>query len=166
MEYILILLLAIPAGLATLAPELGNKIVDFLGGPKPVLSAYITVLILFFIWWATKEHREKKEEEERIRKWVLKNVVKTKLISVNGQGSESFTSTSGAIGRAAIGSLIAGPVGGIIGASTARTHTVTRNSQSKYMFMVYYKNGTRKRDTVTEKDWKFDIYIDRLDLGD
>lgn len=121
----------------------------------------LMVIILIFFYIGQAINRKKEEE------WILENIYKTKLISVtNGDGSQSYTTTHGAIGRAAIGSAIAGPVGGIIGASTARKRTITTNDPPKYMFMVYYKDGTRERDTITEKDWKFEIYMDCIDLSD
>lgn len=122
----------------------------------------ITIPIILIIYSLKVDSDRKKEKAQ-----LLRRIRKTKLIAItNGSGSRSHTTTHGAISRAAIGTLVAGPVGGIIGASTARTHTYTTNDPPKYMFIVYYKNGKHKRDTVTEKDWKFEIYMDHIDLGD
>lgn len=90
----------------------------------------------------------------------------TRLINVNGGDVTSYTTTNGGIGRAAVGWAIAGPVGGIIGASTAGHRTYTKNGKQMYMFMVYYKDGTRERDTVEEGTPFFEVYMDKLDLGD
>lgn len=166
MEYIFLLLLAIPAGLSTLAPELGRKVVDLLGGSVSAISTYIAIMVVFCICWAIKYNEKQKAVKQRQRKWLLDNIEKTKLITVNGNGSKSYTTTEGVLGRAAIGTLVAGPIGGIIGASTASTRTTTTNEPVKYMFMVYLKNGTRERDTVTEESWKFEIYMDYLELDD
>ncbi len=166
MEYIFILLLAIPAGITSLAPEFGKKIVDLLGGSVSTFAIYVAIMVFFCICWAIKCNENKKAAKQRQRDWLLRNIEKTKLITVNGKGSKSYTTTEGALGRAALGTMIAGPIGGIIGASTASTRTTTTNDPAKYMFMVYLKNGTRERDTVTEKSWKFEIYMDYLDLGD
>ena len=124
---------------------------------------YVIIMVVLIGAVLLKENKEKKDECE----WLRKNIRKVKLIAVtNGDGSQSYTTTHGAIGRAAIGSAIAGPVGGIIGASTASKRTVTTNEPAKYMFMVYLKDGSRKRDTVKETDKKFEIYMDYIDLGD
>lgn len=132
------------------------------GGTVAGLFGALVLGIMMIFFYIDQGINRKKEIQ-----WLLKNIRKTKLISVtNGDGSQSYTTTHGAIGRAAIGSAIAGPVGGIIGASTASTRTTTTNDPAKYMFMVYFKDGTRKHDTVTEKSKKFEIYMDYLDLDD
>lgn len=161
-----ILLLALPLAINEFAPEFGKAIVEMLHGGEVVAALYVTVLVIYGFFYFSREKAGKTKADKERREWLLNNIKKTKLITVDGQGSTSVTKSGGVIGRAAVGTLIAGPVGGIIGASTARKRTTTTNEPSKYMFMVYYKDGTRERDTVTEKDWEFEIYMDYIDLGD
>ena len=166
MIYGFILLLALPLVINEFLPDFGNKIVSLFYGPEVTAFAYLTLLAIYCLVWFLKTLADKEKAQKEQKAWLLKNIEKTKLITVNGQGAKSYTTTNGAIGRAIVGSMVAGPVGAVIGASTARTHTTTKDEPSKYMFMVYYKNGSRERDTVTEDNWKFEIYMDYIDLDD
>ena len=91
-------------------------------------------------------------------------IVKTKFIdSSHTATSTSRTSTSSAIGRAAVGSMIAGPVGAVVGASTAKQrHTV--NEHHTTTFMVYYSDGTHRHETVENNSSKYNLYMSKLEL--
>lgn len=124
-----------------------------------VLSAFI---VIFCIAMAVKGSNDRYEIED-----AREFVIKTKIVHVgSGKNSISYTSTRGAFGRAAVGWAVAGPIGGLIGAATAGSHTYTKAGDDVYHFMVYYCDGTRELVSASEEDPLFEVYMEKLDLGD
>lgn len=72
-----------------------------------------------------------------------KQADKQRIVAVYIIGSASKAKTSSAIGRAIIGDLVAGGVGSVVGASTAKKDGMTK-------FLVEYADG--HREVETEKD--------------
>lgn len=78
-------------------------------------------------------------------------IVKTKIIDAYGK-----TSTASAATRGVVGNIVAGPVGGIVGASTAKSKRSTT-------FLVIYKNGRKATRTVPNNSLEYQKYIKYLD---
>jgi len=91
-------------------------------------------------------------------------VIKTKFIdSSHTATSSSRTKVGSAAGRAIVGGMIAGPVGAIIGGGTGKKKT-TITEHHTTTFMVYYKDGTHKAETVENNTTRYQIYMDRLEM--
>ncbi|MBR6521775.1 MAG: hypothetical protein IKT47_03825 [Oscillospiraceae bacterium] len=95
-----------------------------------------------------------------------RTVVKTRFVdSSHTATSSSQVKLGSAIARGAVGGLIGGPIGMVAGAVTAKKkNTVTEHHTTT--FMVYYKNGNRKADTVDNSSDLYKLYMSKLDLGD
>lgn len=78
-------------------------------------------------------------------------ILKTKIIDTYGK-----TSTVSAATRGAVGNIVAGPVGGIVGASTAKSKRSTT-------FLIIYKDGTKQARTVPNGSFEYQQYIKYLE---
>lgn len=78
-------------------------------------------------------------------------ILKTKIIDAYGK-----TSTASAAARGAVGNIVAGPVGGIVGASTAKSKRSTT-------FLVIYKDGNKQTRTVPNGSFEYQQYIKYLE---
>lgn len=78
-------------------------------------------------------------------------IVKTKIIDAYGK-----TSTASAAARGTVGGIVAGPVGSIVGASTAKSKRSTT-------FLVIYKNGNKVTRTVPNNSLEYQKYIKYLE---
>ena len=90
----------------------------------------------------------------------LPKPIKTKFID-SSHIATSQISTSSAVGRAVIGGVIAGSLGAIVGAGTAKQKITERHTTT---FMVYYDDGSKKVDTVSNGSYIYDEYMKLLDL--
>ena len=106
-----------------------------------VVMAAICVLLVF---GAKKANDNMQETGSGI-------IAKTKIIDAYGK-----TSTASAAGRGAIGGFVAGPVGAVIGASTAKQKRSTT-------FLVFYKDGKKSTVTVQNNSLEYQKYIKYLD---
>lgn len=88
--------------------------------------------------------------------------VRTKFID-SSHTATAQTKTCSAVGRAAVGSLIAGPVGALVGAGTAKQKIVEYHTTT---FIVYYNDGSRKAETVSNGSYQYKRYMELLDVGD
>lgn len=88
--------------------------------------------------------------------------IKTRFID-SSYTTQSRVKTGSAVGRAAVGSLIAGSVGAMVGAGTAKHRTIEHHTTT---FMVYYDNDSRKVETVKNGTYKYNKYMELLDMGD
>lgn len=88
--------------------------------------------------------------------------VRTKFID-SSHTATSQTKAGSVVGRAAVGSLIAGPVGALVGAGTAKHRIVEHHTTT---FMVYYDDGSRKAETVSNGSYQYKQYMELLDVGD
>lgn len=86
--------------------------------------------------------------------------IKTRFVD-SSHTVTSQTSTTSAIGRAVAGGMLAGSLGAIVGAGTARQKHVERHSTT---FMVYYDDGSRKAETVMNGTHIYDEYMKLLDM--
>lgn len=78
-------------------------------------------------------------------------IAKTRIIDAYGK-----TSTASAAARGTVGNIVAGPVGAIVGASTAKSKRSTT-------FLVIYKNGKKITRTVPNNSLEYQKYIKYLD---
>lgn len=104
----------------------------------------------------------KRKQAEYIPPVRKPQVIKTRFID-SSHTATSKTKTSSAVGRAAVGGLIAGPVGALVGAGTAKQKTVEHHTTT---FMVYYDDGSKKVETVSNGSYQYDRYMQLLDMGD
>ena len=77
-------------------------------------------------------------------------IVKTRIIDAYGK-----TSTSSAVTRSAVGNAVAGPIGAVVGASTAKQNRSTT-------FLIFYKDGKKKTRTVQNNSLEYQKYIKYL----
>lgn len=78
-------------------------------------------------------------------------IVKTKIVDAFGK-----TSVSSAATRGVVGNMVAGPVGAVVGASTAKSNRSTT-------FLIFYKNGKKATRTVPNNSLEYQKYIKYLD---
>ena len=71
------------------------------------------------------------------------------VIPLGSNSSEIKNKTSGGLGRAIVGGAIAGPIGAIVGAGTAKTKSTS--TVSSYDVCVVFKNG-KKFTCEVDKD--------------
>lgn len=120
----------------------------------------VVLLVLCFVVLIVLGNKKQNDGAPIRRK--LPEVVKTKFID-SSHTATSHAKTSSAVGRAAVGGMIAGPFGAIVGASTAKHKTTEHHTTT---FMVYYDDGTRKVETVSNGSYQYDKYMRLLDMGD
>lgn len=123
------------------------------------IYAAFGVLALLIVLLIIMGKRKQNEYIPSVRK---PQVIKTKFVD-SSHTATSKTKTGSAVGRAAIGGLVAGPVGALVGAGTAKQKTVERHTTT---FMVYYDDGSRKVETVSNGSYQYDRYMELLDMGD
>lgn len=92
-----------------------------------------------------KTAQGKAEQQEIIRKIVT--IKRTQII-----GTDAKNKTGSAAGRALVGDFIAGPVGGVVGATTAKRQGYTK-------FLVEYENGRKEVETVKDNGPRFNELI-------
>lgn len=117
--------------------------------PSPPLTLLLLGLFSFAIMalciWGIKISPDKaKETGSGI-------IVKTKIVDVYGK-----TSTASAAARGVVGNIVAGPVGGIVGASTAKSKRSTT-------FLIIYKDGNKQTRTVPNGSLEYQKYVKYLD---
>ena len=102
-----------------------------------------------------KKHRLDDERER---------VVKTKFVDSSHTSTiTSQTSLGSAIGRAVVGGMVAGTLGSVVGASTAKQKHTTHEKHST-TFMVYYKNGCNVVKTVDNSSAEYKLYMEKLEI--
>lgn len=103
--------------------------------------------------------QEKKQiEKERPR------IVKTAIVdSSHIATSSSKAKTGSAVGRAVVGGMVAGPIGAIIGAGTAKQKTTVTEHHTT-TFMIWYTDGTRQHKTVENGGMWYNLYMEKLDI--
>lgn len=79
-------------------------------------------------------------------------IVKTRIIDAYGKAS-----TSSAAMRGTVGGLVAGPVGALVGASTAKNKRSTT-------FLILYKDGKKESRTVPNNSLEYQEYIKYLEI--
>lgn len=79
-------------------------------------------------------------------------IVKTKIIDTYGK-----TSTVSAAARGTVGGIVAGPVGSIVGASTAKNKRSTT-------FLILYKSGKKITRAVPNNSLEYQKYVKYLDV--
>lgn len=92
-----------------------------------------------------------KKAGENVKESGSDTIIKTKIIDAYGK-----TSTTSAVARGAVGNAVAGPVGAIVGASTAKTNRSTT-------FLITYKDGKKKTRIVPNNSFEYQKYIKYLD---
>ena len=100
------------------------------------------------------------QEREDWKRQLGENIVKTKYMSGH-HVTTSKASTSSAVGRAVVGGAIAGDVGAIVGASTAKQKTKAKHTTT---FLVFYKDGHKNLETVEDGTLQFEVYVDKLEI--
>lgn len=106
-----------------------------------ILMVVLTALCIYGVAWSINRGKETGSSV----------IVKTKIIDAYGK-----TSTVSAAARGTVGHLVAGPVGGIVGASTAKSNRSTT-------FLVIYENGKKVTRTVPNNSFEYQKYVKYLD---
>ena len=94
---------------------------------------------------AVQRAEEKKQKREQAR--LASTIVKVVIV-----GSDSKSKTGSAIGRAIVGDFVAGGVGSIVGASTAKKDGMTK-------FLVEYADGHKVMESVKDNSLRFQELI-------
>lgn len=85
--------------------------------------------------------------------------------SVTQLKSDTKTKTGSAIGRGVVGGALLGPAGAIIGASTAKKKTVTKEVDSgERKFLVEYTDGTRAEETAKVGTNRYNYLMSKLKM--
>lgn len=103
---------------------------------------------------------EKRQAKEDYRQLLSNKIEKTQYMNGN-VATTSKTSTSSAIGRAVVGGAIAGDVGAIVGASTAKQKVKEKHTTT---FLVIYKDGHKSLETVEDDSLEYQVYVDKLEI--
>lgn len=107
------------------------------------------------------EIQEKKQQEyEEQKRQLADTILKTRYMSGDTVVTSKL-STSSAVGRAVVGNAIAGDVGAIVGASTAKQKTKEKHTTT---FLVFYKDGNKNLETVEDGTLQFEVYVDKLEI--
>lgn len=109
-----------------------------------ILFAVMAALTVLCVLGAKKSGDKAKEDGNGV-------IVKTKIVDAFGK-----TSVSSAVARSAVGNMVAGTAGAIIGASTAKNNRSTT-------FLIFYKNGKKATRTVPNDSLEYRKYIKYLD---
>ena len=99
-------------------------------------------------------------ERENQKRLLADGILKTKYMSGDTIVT-SKVSTSSAVGRAVVGNAIAGDVGAIVGASTAKQKVKEKQTTT---FLVFYKDGHKNLETVENGTLTFEVYVDKLEI--
>ena len=93
--------------------------------------AIIIVAIILGIWAAVSENKKEKERKEH----ATRTVMRTRIIdSSHTATATSKVNTGSAVSRGVVGGMIAGPVGAIVGASTAKQDTESKNITQPHLW--------------------------------
>lgn len=85
--------------------------------------------------------------------------------SVTQLKSDTKTKTGSAIGRGVVGGALLGPAGAIIGASTAKKKTITKEVDSgERKFLVEYTDGTRAEETAKVGTSRYNYLMSKLNM--
>ena len=125
----------------------------------------------FMLLWAGSQEKKKKERKKQLEEYIKsldEIVVKTKFLERNIISSLRSSKTSGnSIGRSIVGGAVAGPAGAVIGSGTGkRTTTYKTEHKAETTFLVYYKDGTKKLDTVEDGSEMYMFYTSKLEDDD
>lgn len=126
---------------------------------KLILGYVFTTCLVFigsYSMWC-KKYGPNREEIERVSNEIAQKrqekhelattIVRTTIIDDSASSYKTKKSTTSAVGRAVVGGAIAGPVGSIVGASTAKG-SVQEIKGKKVRFLIEYANGKKKTEDV------------------
>lgn len=137
-----------------------------------LLIAFIGFAVLgFLVLWAESQKKKEKERKKQLEEYIKsldEIVIKTKFLERNIISSLRYSKTSGnSIGRSIIGGVVAGPAGAVIGSGTGkRTTTYKTEHKAETTFLVYYKDGTKKLDTVDDGSEMYMFYMSKIEDED
>lgn len=138
---------------------------------KPIywVAIFMVVWGIWAIWHTLHEDTEKVHQEKR-KEWERqeaarrakeddKTPVRTKLLTDQSTYTSRGSVTSAA-GRAVVGNLVAGPLGAVVGAGTAKRTTQEQKSQ---VFKVWYKSGREGIETAAVGSARWKELIEKLE---
>lgn len=114
----------------------------------PYLIILAIVLIMAIIAKVNSDKMDKKYFD-----YQMSRIVKTKILDSGSDGTKA-----GGVGRAVVGDIIAGPVGAVVGATTAG-----HKNQGFTVFKVWYDNGDIEVEKIAHSDSKYMEYLKLLD---
>jgi len=116
---------------------------------------FIILIGLMFVGLMFAAKNNKKQCDEKV-------ILKTVLLDKHGNTvSTTRTSTSSALGRGLVGGAVAGPLGAVAGAATAKQRTVS-SSDDEYIFRVYWGDQTVTVEKCRYGDYWYKRYIEKL----
>lgn len=138
--------------IVNLTPEL---VFDILVGVivTIILVPLLTILVLIFVIPVKENNKLQKERDA---------VLKTRLLNAR---QAYRTVTKSALGGAIKGGIFGGDMGALLGAAAALEPEV-RPDGTDVIFLVTYKDGTRKINTVKKGSKLCDLYLERLEEGE
>lgn len=138
-----------------------GKTLPAIYGVLALVFAAIPTLVAFFNKQYRKEYLPSTAEiRENERRQLDEKILKTRYMSGDTVVTSKL-STSSAVGRAVVGNAIAGDVGAIVGASTAKQKTKEKHTTT---FLVFYKDGHKNLETVEDGTLRFEVYVDKLEI--
>ena len=151
--------------LITYMDEIGmfdyGKTLPTVYGVLALVFVAIPILVPFFDKQYRKEYLPSTAEiREKERRLLDEKILKTRYMSGDTVVTSKL-STSSAVGRAVVGNAIAGDVGAIVGASTAKQKTKEKHTTT---FLVFYKDGHKNLETVEDGTLQFEVYVDKLEI--
>ncbi len=118
-----------------------------------ILVPLLTILVLIFVIPVKENNKLQKERDA---------VLKTRLLNAR---QAYRTVTKSALGGAIKGGIFGGDMGALLGAAAALEPEV-RPDGTDVIFLVTYKDGTRKINTVKQGSKLCDLYLERLEEGE
>lgn len=138
-----------------------GKTLPTMYGVLALVFAAIPMLVVFFKQQYRKEYLPSTAEiRENERRLLDEKILKTRYMSGDTVVTSKL-STSSAVGRAVVGNAIAGDVGAIVGASTAKQKIKEKHTTT---FLVFYKDGHKNLETVENGTLQFEVYVDKLEI--
>ena len=138
-----------------------GKTIPRICGILAIIIAIIPISVPYFDKQYRKEYLPSTAEiRENERRLLDEKILKTRYMSGDTVVTSKL-STSSAVGRAVVGNAIAGDVGAIVGASTAKQKTKEKHTTT---FLVFYKDGHKNLETVEDGTLQFEVYVDKLEI--
>lgn len=90
-----------------------------------------------------------------------RTIESVRIMDSSGPVYGSKTSTTSAVGRAIVGDMVAGPIGAIVGASTAK-QTPQKFSDGTMTFRITWSDGSQTTETVSKNSAQYRNLIDMV----
>lgn len=127
---------------------------------RTTLIGVIVLVVILAVMFVIAYLYDHSERGKKSRMMARAKPIRTKLVD-SSHTVYTQKSTSSTVGRAIVGGAIGGGIGAIVGASTGKNKNIQIDETT---FMVYYDNGVRKVETVSNGSFQYDRYMKLLDV--